>query len=280
MTVIALIDHSRHAASVCDHAAWAAHQLGAPVEVHHAIEYQPHPMTADRSGRLGVDTSEELLHELAALDEERNRLAREGGRMLLEDAAQRVRKAGVGQVHQRLVQGDLVDHLRDQRQARMIVMGRRGESEGRSRHPGRNLERVVRAGHRPVLIAVETWRPVERFLFAYDGGKSAGEAVNFLVESRLLNNATGHVLQVGEGTARERDRLANATWHLRSAGLQITDETVPGNVEQLIAGTVERLGADLLVMGAYGHSRIRTFMVGSTTTELLQTVPVSMLVFH
>jgi nucleotide-binding universal stress UspA family protein len=117
-------------------------------------------------------------------------------------------------------------------------------------------------------------------VFAYDGGRSAGEAINWLVETHLLNGASGHVLQVGEGTERERDRLQNATWHLRSAGMEITDETVPGDVEHLIAGAVQDRDADLLVMGAYGHSRIRTMIVGSTTTELLQTVPVSMLVFH
>lgn len=281
MTVIALIDHSRHAPSVCDHAAWAARRLDTAVEVLHAIELQPHPMTVDRSGRLGLDTSESLLRELAALDEERNRLSREGGQLLLEEAARRVRAAGVGQVHQRLVQGELLDHLRQQeRQASLIVMGRHGESGARSAHPGRNLERIVRGSHRPVLIAVKTFRPVERFLFAYDGGKSAGDAIHWLVETRFLDEASGHVLQVGEGTPHERDRLANATWHLRSAGLRITDETRSGDAVRLISGEVGHREADLLVMGAYGHSRIREMMVGSTTTELLQSVPVSMLVFH
>ncbi|MBU2284983.1 MAG: universal stress protein, partial [Gammaproteobacteria bacterium] len=39
-------------------------------------------------------------------------------------------------------------------------------------------------------------------------------------------------------------------------------------------------GADLLVMGAYGHSRIRQLIVGSTTTALLRTSPVPVLVLR
>jgi nucleotide-binding universal stress UspA family protein len=281
MSVVALIDHSRHAAGVCHHAVWAAARLGVPVEVVHAIEWRSHPVPSDRSGQLGIDTPDELLHEMAALDEEGNRLAREAGRLLLEEAARRIRAAGVTQVHQRLVHGDLFDYLRDhERDTSLIVMGRYGESGGHLRHPGRILERIVRASHRPILVCVESWQPIERFLFAYDGGRSAGAAIAWLVDTQFLNDANGHVLQVGEGNDRERERLSDATWHLRSAGLRVTDETVPGSVEEVIARAVERLDANLLVMGAYGHSRIRSFMVGSTTAELLQTVSVSMLVFH
>jgi nucleotide-binding universal stress UspA family protein len=43
---------------------------------------------------------------------------------------------------------------------------------------------------------------------------------------------------------------------------------------------VEEGGFDLLVMGAYGHSRIRTLMIGSTTTALLRATSISMLVMR
>lgn len=53
-----------------------------------------------------------------------------------------------------------------------------------------------------------------------------------------------------------------------------------GEPAEAIVDTVERDGIDLLVMGAYGHSRIRQLMIGSTTTELMHKCAVSMLVFH
>ena len=45
---------------------------------------------------------------------------------------------------------------------------------------------------------------------------------------------------------------------------------IPGHAEEVIGGYVERHGIDLLVLGAYGHSRIRELLLGSTTTALIR----------
>jgi len=39
-------------------------------------------------------------------------------------------------------------------------------------------------------------------------------------------------------------------------------------------------GIGLLVMGAYGHSRIRNLVIGSTTTEMLRICPVPVMLFR
>lgn len=283
MTVLACIDRSHFAASVCDHAVWAAGRLEAPVELLHAIERHPDRTAhADRSGRLGVDTGEHLLRELVTLDEQRNRIARESGRVLLDDAARRVREAGIAEVYQRLEQGELAEQLRDhEANARLIVIGKGGEAtKSGASHLGRNLERVIRASHKPVLIASEAFRPIRRCLLAWDGGKSAGDAISYLVESPLLREAEGSVLMAGDETGADRTRLGDAVRHLESAGLRVTGAIREGEPETVIARAVERDEIDLLVMGAYGHSRIRQLMIGSTTTELLRRCDASMLVFH
>jgi len=282
MSVLACIDRSRYSESVCDHAAWAAGRLQTSVELLHAIEHHPDLLPVDHRGRLGMDTGEELLRELSLIDDQRNRLAQESGRQLLDEAARRVHEAGGVKVTQRLGHGDLTDNLRDHHaRARMVTIGKRGESHERATAPlGGNLERVIRANRLPVLIAAEAFRPVERFLFAYDGGKSTGEAVNFLVRNELLHQARGHVLMVGRGGGVEATRQADAVRHLRSAGLEVTDAIIEGEPAQAIGDAVTGGDWDLLVMGAYGHSRIRRFMIGSTTTEVMQTCPTSMLVFH
>jgi nucleotide-binding universal stress UspA family protein len=44
-----------------------------------------------------------------------------------------------------------------------------------------------------------------------------------------------------------------------------------GDVEQTLHAYQEEHDIDVLIMGAYGHSRIRRFLVGSTTTKMLET---------
>ena len=43
---------------------------------------------------------------------------------------------------------------------------------------------------------------------------------------------------------------------------------------------VERTGIDLLVMGAYGHSRVRSLIIGSTTTEMIRACKIPVLLFR
>lgn len=62
-----------------------------------------------------------------------------------------------------------------------------------------------------------------------------------------------------------------------AAGFTTAVELTAGKPAQVLPALVRSQGAALLVMGAYGHSRIRQLIVGSTTTTLLRQrdVPVS-----
>ena len=55
---------------------------------------------------------------------------------------------------------------------------------------------------------------------------------------------------------------------------------LPGDPDEVIAAQVREHSIKLLVMGAYGHSRIREFILGSTTTSLLRTCRVPVLLFR
>lgn len=284
MKVLAFVDSSHYAVSVCDHAAWAASTLSVPVELLHVLERHRSDarIAADRSGRLGIDTRETLLAQIVALDEQRNRLAHESGRHLLDEAAARVRQGGVEGITQRLVHGTLVDNLREhERDAALVVLGKEGEGAGGpDTHLGSNLERVVRGSHRPVLVTSQSFHPIRRFLLAFDGGASTGRAIDFLVNHPLLSDAEGHLLMVSEGTESHRYQLEDASTRLQASGLSVSHHLRSGEPEHVIPQAVKEMEANLLVMGAFGHSRIRNLMVGSTTTALLATSTVPLLIIR
>jgi nucleotide-binding universal stress UspA family protein len=282
MTVLACVDGSRYTASVCAYAARAALRFGSDVVLLHAIA-RPADREAllDLSGVMNVDMTEEALEEFTRVHEASSRLAQTLGRRVLGDAAGRVRTAGVTAVQERLVFGELVDTLAEYKiGVRLIVMGKRGTSEGTAAsHVGSNLERMVRASHHPILIVPVEPRPLHRFVVAYDAGPSSAKIIETLVQEPLLLEAECILLTVGSGDVRQRELLAAAT-RLRAAGYRVTERLEPGHVDQVILATVRDTNADLLVMGAYGHSRLRTLMVGSTTTALLRTSTVPLLVIR
>lgn len=279
--VLASIDPSVYSASVANHAAWAATRLGAQLELLHVIARDPGIAPPDLSGNLSMDATQALLGELAALDEQRAKIAQAHGRELLQQLqADVVEKAGVtATLSQR--HGVLVETLLDlEKDTRLIVIGKRGEHADFAKgHLGSNLERVVRAVHRPVLVAAREFRPINRFLVAFDGSATTRTCIEMICASPLLRDTECHVLMVGEDTTGHRDALAWAQAQLNSAGFTPTMHLQQGSADATIARHVDELKADLLVMGAYGHSRIRTMILGSTTTQLLRTchIPVLLL---
>ena len=280
--ILACTDGSIYADSVYDHAAWAAERLGgASVQVLHVRDRAAATGTpADRSGAIGFDASEELLRELAELDAERGRVALRRARALLAGAERRLRAAGVPEVALTQRHGSVVETVAEfEAGADLVVIGKRGEAADFAvGHLGASLERVVRASARPVLVASRAFRPIGRVLIAYDGGPAASKAVDYAARQAVLKGLDCHVVTVaplGGGSSLERPAEA-----LRRGGLELTAEVLHGEPERAIAAYVAAAGVDLLVMGAYGHSRVRALLVGSTTTALLRACRIPVLVFR
>lgn len=278
--VLAFVDGSSYAASVCDHAAWAAPRLSASVTLVNIHDRHPGTQPAiDLSGNLGLGEGDALLEELTKLDEQRGRLAQRRGQVILDAATRRLRAAGVSDVVARQRHGALVDVVAELGAAGdLVVIGKRGEdAASATSHLGSNLERVVRASPYPIVVAAPTVRPIERVLIAYDHGPSAQKAVAFVARSPLLVGAACQVLVVGADDDAARNRVAAAVDPLRRAGFATSAIVRDGRPEAVIAETIASEAVDLLVMGAYGHTRIRHLVIGSTTTATLQSSPVSVL---
>ena len=276
--VLAALDRSTYADSVADHAGWAAARAGAPLVLLHALDRDGAGSSRDLSGNLAFGSQEALLEQLAAIDAERAKLAQEQGRILLAHADAHVAERFDLQAETRLRHGALVDTLLDaEKDVRLFVIGKRGEHADFAKgHLGSNLERVVRAVHRPVLVASRAFRPVQRFMIAFDGSATTRKCVDTVVASPLLKGLPGVLLAVGDSAPAGMDEAAGK---LRGAGFQVQTRVAPGTPDAVIAAQVAEHGIDLLVMGAYGHSKIRQLIVGSTTTQVLRscTIPVLLL---
>ncbi len=279
--VLACIDGSIYSHSVCDLSAWAASRLNQPVELLHVLgRREVSTIPVDISGTL-VAYSQDILAELAAMDEQRAGLSQKRGRLILDEGRTRLKEAGVADVATHLYNGDLVETVGEfEPDASVIVIGKRGEAADFAKlHLGSNLERVARAAKKPVLVAARAFKPIRRFLIAFDGGPSVTKAVELIADGRLLRGLEGHLLMAGSPDEEAEAKLDAAEARLRDAGWDIRARILPGEPEAVIAAQVAEASIDLLVMGAYGHSRIRNLIIGSTTTAMARSclIPVLMM---
>ncbi len=280
--IIAFVDGSSYSESVCDHAAWVAKGKGWPVEVIHVLGRRDESADPrNLSGNIGLGARTQLLNELAELDAQRAKLARKRGQAIIEDAAERISAEGV-EVTSRLRLGDLVDTLREaEADADLVIIGKRGEAaDFATLHLGSNMERVVRASTKPILVASRGFQSVEKMLIAFDGSASSLRAVDHIARSELFAGLKIHLMTVGTETTDAKRAIEGAEALLVGGGYNVSHEIVDGTVEEVIAERAEAHDFDLLVMGAYGHSRIRKLFVGSTSTEIIRTCKVPVLLFR
>lgn len=278
-TIAACVDGSAYAAAACDAAIWAASQLDAPLTFVNVISRRKHAAATDYSGEIGLGTREHLLTELAELDGQRARLARERGRDFLASAKRRATDAGRPEPTNCQRNGELVDalhHLGDT--IRLVALGKRGESAGDDPHLGSNLERVIRSVACPVLVTNDTFTPPTRALIAFDGSDSSQRLIERALSSPLLTATEVHLVYVGQPDDARRAQIDTAADRLRAAGVSLHTACVDGEVEPALHAYQREHDLELMVMGAFGHSRMREMLLGSTTMTMIRRADVPLLI--
>lgn len=280
--IISLIDGSMYSKSVCEHTAWAASKLGADVELMHVLGRREASASGDLSGAIALGARTALLDKLADLDAERGKLLQEKGRAIIEDARKIFAEAGIAKVEARMWTGDLVELLTGREaNANLVVVGKRGEAaDFASLHLGSNLERIVRASHKPVLVASRAYKPINKVLIAWDSGSSSEKAVDHVARSPLFADCQIHLVFVGNQTAEITGGMAKSAATLAAAGHKATKTVLSGQPEKVLGEFVASENFEMVVMGAYGHSRIRSLIIGSTTTQMIRTCKVPVLLMR
>jgi len=150
----------------------------------------------------------------------------------------------------------------------LIVMGRGGEhSEWLDGLVGSTTAGVVRRAKQPVLVTGVDTPGTKRFVVAYDGSVHAKKALQAAAGIGVDWQMPCHVLVVGD--SKMNYLLDEARSYLAAHNVEVSYNLRPGDPSEGIVAYAKECEADLLVMGAYGHTKVRELVVGSTTAYAL-----------
>jgi nucleotide-binding universal stress UspA family protein len=145
-------------------------------------------------------------------------------------------------------------------------------------------ERIIFGSGRPVLLLpldIGHSFATNRIVVAWDFSRPAARALADSIP--LLQRATEVrvVTIVRDKTLESSRSLDDVATHLLRHDIRATIETVDARSRKIdeVLGTLAE-AADLLVMGAFGHSRMRDFVLGGATRGILQKPPVPVLLSH
>ncbi|ADZ71921.1 universal stress protein [Polymorphum gilvum] len=215
------------------------------------------------------------------------RQALEAAEASLKAFAELARKEGVKaeeRTAEILTGGPMEPVLRHCRLTDLVVIGQENPD---SPEPMRELiiETALFESGVPVLLV--PYIGVAKFsmknvLIAWDGSPTATRAVHAALPVLALADKVT-VLIVNKGQKMAGEPGADMATYLARHGLKVTVDVVT-NPQTGIADTllnyVSDNGNDLVVMGGYGHSRVREFLFGGATREILASMTVPVLMAH
>jgi nucleotide-binding universal stress UspA family protein len=162
--------------------------------------------------------------------------------------------------------------IRAARGADMVMLGGQTGSE---RSYSRNVDasEVVLAAGRPVLIAANgtSQIPGHKILVGWKDTREARRAVSdALPFLKLATDVVIATIDEGDGLA-EKISLADLVAWLDRHGVKARGDVYPakGGPAESLADLAKWLNADLVVTGAYGHSRLREWLLGGMTSDLI-----------
>jgi nucleotide-binding universal stress UspA family protein len=237
------------------------------------------PMLTDISGSAGMPPCEGFFDAIEkSLDEKAD--------FILKEFQERCLKSGI-KSEVKKVTGRISPAIIEEAQgADLILMAKKGEhfhlKEGGLL--GSVAEAVARHSGKPVLVTPENFIEIESMALAYDGSEPAVKALKFSLE--LSGQAVWPltVLIITSDT-KKADTL--------SAQVEDMNESKPeapmadceviimsGKESDEIIKYIQEGAVELMVMGAYGHNRLRELFLGSTTSHVVYKSPIPVLLIR
>lgn len=146
------------------------------------------------------------------------------------------------------------------------------------------VEGALFGSGRPLIVVpyIPVRQEIKTVLVAWDGGIQAARAVSDALPLLMLARHV-HIVTVGREEQRPHHSGRDLARHLARHGVGGEVKLLPGegiNVANMLLSHAADSSADLIVMGGYGHSRLREFVLGGTTREILRSMTAPIFMSH
>ncbi|QJR81188.1 universal stress protein [Alteromonas pelagimontana] len=280
--IITCIDGSAITSAVTEAGIWSAKKLNKTLCFLHTVEKGQQHGADDYTGAIGLGARSALLEEMTKLDEQRSKVALQLGGELLDSVKRTANAHGVQHVETLHRHGDVVDAVMAlEDETRLIVIGKSGMGhEGNFKTLGSHIETLLRKATQPVVLVPEQFQEPRSFMIAYDGRESADRALQKVIDGGLLHGLHCHLVSVKNNEADLTSKFDSAEQRLKAKGFKVTTAFLEGDIHDSLHAYSDKNQIELIMMGAFGHSRLRQFFVGSNTTKMIERTSVPIIVLR
>ena len=276
-TILIPVDGSANSATAVDYGIYIAPKLDASLSGLHVIDIYliQGSMMTDVSATVGMPPYDGFFEAVETS-------LKEKADYVLKNFEDRCRAAGVACGTKKNI-GKISDTIVEEAEgADLILMAKKGEhfhlKEGGL--IGSVAEVVIRHSGKPVMVIPESFREIESMGLAYDGSAPARKALELSLNISEKAKWPITVLIISADAAKAADLSAQVE-EMAQKGLADCEVIISaGREADEILKFIAEGPVELMVMGAYGHNRLRQLLLGSTTSHIIHKSPIPVLLIR
>lgn len=271
------VDGSQNSSTAVDYGIYIAPKLEAALAGLHVIDVYliQGPVTTDISATVGMPAYDGFFSAVETS-------LKEKADAILKTFADQCGRAGLPCSTKKAI-GKISDEIIEESQkADLILMARRGEhfhlTEGSLL--GSVAEAVIRHSGKPVLITPRDFIEIESMALAYDGSAPAKKALNLSLAVSEKAKWPITVVIITSDAQKAAELSAQVENAAQEGAADCETIILSGKEEDEILKFIREGAVELMVMGAYGHNRLREWLVGSTTSHIIKKSPIPVLLIR
>jgi nucleotide-binding universal stress UspA family protein len=141
-----------------------------------------------------------------------------------------------------------------------------------------DILQLLQRGVQPLLVLPPRVRPIERVLLAYDGTKSAGQAIRAFAKLNVMRSATHRLLAIGATEEEARASLGEMAEYCSQHFSALETGFVTGKQRTVITSYADKWDADLLVLGLNAGNTWAHRLIGHTPLNFSESLDCALFV--
>jgi nucleotide-binding universal stress UspA family protein len=166
----------------------------------------------------------------------------------------------------------------------LVVVGQARREQGASEEL--MIEGALFGSGRPLIVVPHAHKQelkLDRIIICWDGSRPAARAIADSLPFLQRAKSIDIVVVTGERDKSGEITGTNMRRHLARHGIDVEIKHITGGgsgVQNAILAHAAETGSDFMVLGGYGHSRLREFILGGVTRSILRSMVVPVLMSH
>lgn len=276
--VLCCVEGENLSQSVCDYAVLISNNMELPLKFLNIIEHSSKSDKLDLSGNIKLGEKDDILEKLTLEEAARSKLAIKKGKELLISLKEKALISCANEISILQVHGDVLENILElEKEISVLIIGIKSKKEHKV---GENVKEIIREVHKPVLLVNSDFISPRKILIAYNGSEQSKKLLKSISTNPIFKNVSRDIVNINDDKILSNKLLNEAKEIYEKENIEVNTSVLSGEPKKAILDYLEQNDCDILAMGAFGHSRIKEFIFGSFTSEMLEKIKKPILLFR